>query len=394
MAGPTLLLETADGLEVVTLEDGATLTGVIDMLRVAPGDSVRVTYSREMAGVKMAEVLAVAPEAYTSPEFWINIGELKQLLDSESGSAAVTLVDARASERFEAGHIPGALSLPADSSEAMAAGLPADKSATLVFYSDGPRCGLGQQGVRMALSLGYTSVRSLRGGLPVWVPAGGYLVVDAAHVVRELTRGTLPFQVVDVREEGEPGQTLPGAARVGLEMMPRQWFLGEPWLPPFLFVGENSDDGRPVEAARKVVAWRRTDLQRSGLPVYVLEGGVAAWQAAGNRTVPLGDAPSSFVHTTDEAAGEIPLAEFRNLWQSQGSPETLLLDVRDPRNAAEEWVTHIPLEDLHERVDELPKDREIVAYCDFGNRSAIAYLVLQRLGYRTRYLATSPEASH
>ena len=65
--------------------------------------------------------------------------------------------------------------------------------------------------------------------------------------------------------------------------------------------------------------------------------------------------------------------------------ELFLLDVRTAGEHVEEAIegSHlIPIHELVYRVDELPRDRDIVAYCRVGNRSAYAAAWLQRSGFR------------
>ena len=394
VAGTVLLVETSTNLEIVSIGPAATITGAIDYLRIAVGDPVRIEYSNEVAGVKIADIVSLEPEANTDQRFWIEIGEVRQLMGPDEDSGNVTVIDARPRERFDAGHIPGALSRPATTPVSLPGRLPAAKDSRLVFYSEGPRCDLAQRGVRAALALGYTDARSLRGGMPAWARSGGYLAVEVAGAADGILGNRHSYLPVDLREDAEPGaETLPGSVFVALEAMPRNDFLGEKWMPPFLFVGEDGSDLRPYLAAKKVTAWRSTDDYRAGVPVYVLAGGFAAWEAAKQPSVPLRDVPTSVVVRADEAAGAIPFSEFTELWTSHGNDDTLILDVRDFRTEPEPWVTHIPLEQLHERVGELGKDREIVIFCYAGNRSAIAQLMLSRLEYRSRHLAASPEAA-
>lgn len=62
----------------------------------------------------------------------------------------------------------------------------------------------------------------------------------------------------------------------------------------------------------------------------------------------------------------------------------LLLDVREQREYDEERIpgaTLLPLTELTVRYDELPKDREIVAQCRSGKRSAQATDFLRDQGY-------------
>jgi phage shock protein E len=46
----------------------------------------------------------------------------------------------------------------------------------------------------------------------------------------------------------------------------------------------------------------------------------------------------------------------------------------------------VPLQELGYRVNELPKNKEIVVYCRVGNRSAYACSYLSRLGYKVKNL--------
>lgn len=66
-----------------------------------------------------------------------------------------------------------------------------------------------------------------------------------------------------------------------------------------------------------------------------------------------------------------------------------LLDVRTPmENAAQaiEGSYLIPIQELGNRIHELPRDKEIVIYCRIGNRSAWASAYLAGLGYKVKNL--------
>jgi rhodanese-related sulfurtransferase len=69
--------------------------------------------------------------------------------------------------------------------------------------------------------------------------------------------------------------------------------------------------------------------------------------------------------------------------------EFLLLDVRTPQeNAADaiEGSYLIPVQELGHRLQELPRDKEIVVYCKVGNRSAYACAFLAQNGYNVKNL--------
>lgn len=68
----------------------------------------------------------------------------------------------------------------------------------------------------------------------------------------------------------------------------------------------------------------------------------------------------------------------------------ILLDVRDDDEVSRGTLPtarHIPLSQLRERLHEVPKDQEIVVYCQSGMRSYLAARILAEHGYRCRNLS-------
>lgn len=80
-----------------------------------------------------------------------------------------TIVDVNSNERYVEGHVPGAVHLDKTN---LAAELPADKSAALVFYCGGPSCQAAPNAARAAASLGYQNVAVLSAGISGWAEAG------------------------------------------------------------------------------------------------------------------------------------------------------------------------------------------------------------------------------
>lgn len=69
--------------------------------------------------------------------------------------------------------------------------------------------------------------------------------------------------------------------------------------------------------------------------------------------------------------------------------DIFLLDVRTPAEHAQQSIegSHlIPVQELAYRIQEIPKDKEIVVYCRVGNRSAFASAHLSKLGYNVKNL--------
>ncbi len=65
-------------------------------------------------------------------------------------------------------------------------------------------------------------------------------------------------------------------------------------------------------------------------------------------------------------------------------PKPFLLDVRQPEEYREGHIpgaTLIPLGELQQRLQELPRDRQIICVCHSGNRSSSATRLLASAGY-------------
>jgi rhodanese-related sulfurtransferase len=77
-------------------------------------------------------------------------------------------------------------------------------------------------------------------------------------------------------------------------------------------------------------------------------------------------------------------------WEDLRDTGSLLLDVRDPKvfEAGHiEGAVNIPLDELRDRMGELPKDREIWAYCFVGQRSYYAARTLVQHGFKIKSLS-------
>lgn len=84
-------------------------------------------------------------------------------------------------------------------------------------------------------------------------------------------------------------------------------------------------------------------------------------------------------------ATAIHFDEIDNLSENQ-----ILLDVRNPGELESvgfiEGAINIPVDQLRQRMNELPKDKEIVIYCQVGLRGNVAYRQLVNSGFKARNL--------
>jgi len=81
----------------------------------------------------------------------------------------VTVLDVRPAAEYEAGHIPGAVSMPLEDLQQKLGEIPRDQS--IVAYCRGPYCVLAVQAVELLRQHGFTA-RRLQDGFPEWREAG------------------------------------------------------------------------------------------------------------------------------------------------------------------------------------------------------------------------------
>ncbi len=64
--------------------------------------------------------------------------------------------------------------------------------------------------------------------------------------------------------------------------------------------------------------------------------------------------------------------------------QALLVDVREPEEYASGYIEgaiNIPLRDLTQNLNQIPKNRPVILYCSTGYRTAMGVMALQMLGY-------------
>lgn len=85
--------------------------------------------------------------------------------------------------------------------------------------------------------------------------------------------------------------------------------------------------------------------------------------------------------------GDVRLCHTEDV--AQPADDQFLLDVRSPAEAAAGTIpgsTNIPLDALRGRLDELPRNKEILAFCQVGLRGYLACRILEQHGLRCRNL--------
>ena len=145
------------------------------LYRLAGQEPLRLVAAlRELAQARLAEVDQLVRAYFDARDALAPIGREELLAQAERGE--VQVLDVRPREEYEAGHIPGALSIPLDELRARLGELPAGQE--VVAYCRGPYCVLAPQAVELLAAQGIRA-RRLQGGLPEWRLAGHAVAVGA-----------------------------------------------------------------------------------------------------------------------------------------------------------------------------------------------------------------------
>lgn len=193
---------------------------------------------------------------------------------------------------------------------------------------------------------------------------------------KSLRRAAIPFQAIHLHPNSHAGY-YPGSESIALKVL---FAAGTGKLLGAQAVGRAGVDKRIDVLA--------TALQ-AGMTVHDLaELELAYAPPYGSAKDPVNLAGMA---AGNVLAGDVTLAYWNEV-ASLDPDTTLLLDVRGSEERALGFIptsTHIPIDELRRRLDELPRDREIVTYCESGQRSYNAARILSQHGFRVRNLSGS-----
>ncbi len=139
---------------------------------------------------------------------------------------------------------------------------------------------------------------------------------------------------------------------------------------------------------------RLVESRREGVKIFyrladdeVLRGYKQLQSIAEKRSIEVRAIVSQFFEDEDDIEG----LSIEDLWRRIKEKNVVLIDVRPPEEYDKghiQGAVSIPLSQLQDKLDEIPKDREVVAYCrgKYCVLSAKAMKVLRDAGYRTRRL--------
>jgi rhodanese-related sulfurtransferase len=232
---------------------------------------------------------------------------------------------------------------------------------------------------RRAEKLGYTNIKVYHDGIPAWSEAGNVLYTDGAFV--EQMMGFLVL--LDLRGvEAAKKSHIQGAVALEMKNLEKEksQFPTDRKAPIILYTDKS--DWKELQPAVKLISsWGYSRIR-------VLEGGFEGWLAK-NRPTQKGDVRTTIFYIPRPHPGEISGDEFMNIVKTHPA-DKVILDVRNKDEAAEgilEGAVQIPLDALQGRLNELPKDKEIILHCRTGLRAEMGYHILRNAGgYKARFL--------
>ena len=303
----------------------------------------------------------------------------------------VMIIDSRpAARKYDIGHIPGAVNIPDTQFDELAPKmLPPDKSKLLIFYCEGPECGLSHKGAFKAEKLGYTNIVVYTEGYPEWAKKGNMGAVSPAFVKKQLD-AKAPITLIDSRPKARKYDKghIPGAISIpDSEFDKLTDKLPADKTASLIFYCEDLSCVLSPKSAAKAVALGYTNVmtmpvgyvgwEKAYGPGPTAEGGTAA-PAGAAAAVPAGKGPEI---VEGKEKGSITAASFEKILK-EAPASILIVDVRDPLEFAAgsfKNAINIPADTLSKKADTLPADKPIVFFCSTGARSGEAYDIVRLL---------------
>lgn len=368
---------------VVQFDKNTVFENASGIKELGPPDLLKVEYEAGKPATKITKIIFGLP-----PGVEIDIKELIAVLQGKRGE--YLLGDARPAKKFPAGHIPSAISTFPEDKEAFLKALPADKGKLLVFYCGGPTCPFTGKAVNAAMEAGYTNVKGFQAGIPGWKKAKLAVHSSPGWLAKNLDEHHI---VIDSRDPAKSSQqhiqsavSIPASE---LESMTRQFIKEQKVVQlqgvtdkraPIIVYADKHTDKDALLAYKQLRDWGYGKAS-------ILVGGFNAWTEKG-RPVASGPASTEIKYTKKLVTGAIPPKEFAALEKSR--KDVVFVDVRTNAEVAKQGMLkgaqHIPLDNLGANLATLPKDKEIITYCENGIRAEMAYEDLRDKGYKVRFL--------
>jgi rhodanese-related sulfurtransferase len=191
----------------------------------------------------------------------------------------------------------------------------------------------------------------------------------------------IPSIIIDLRpvKEAVKGH-IPGAVSIPLDELTHAYFK----FP--------SDKKAPIvlyshDTQSAIMGFEIIGLWGGYTNIVVIEGGLSEWKNQNGR-IETGELPTKIVYEPKPRPGEIPIEEFKMIVETHPA-DKFILDVRDEDEAIQGMLIgakNIPVQEVGKRLNELPKDKELILHCLTGVRAELAYHTVKNAGLNARFL--------
>jgi rhodanese-related sulfurtransferase len=232
-----------------------------------------------------------------------------------------------------------------------------------------------------AEKLGYTNVKVYHEGLPEWTKKN-YTVLSAQFLKEAYIDKDIPNVLLDVRPAAAARKgfikgavTLPASA-IASNLAN---FPPKDKKPPIIIVDDKGGD-EAKSAAKSLLSAGYTS-------VTIMTGGMNAWKAA-SFPIETGALATNIVYVPKPRPGEIAMDDFKKI-ASNIPADTVIIDVRSQEEANDGMIKGarvVPDAVILDRLAEVPKDKQIVTYCNTGVQAEMAYHKLKEKGYNVKFL--------
>ena len=281
------------------------------------------------------------------------------------------LIDSRPKDEYIKSHLPTSISIPACQLKKHAELLPEDKDQLLVFYCGGVACGMSSIASATAARFGYTNIKVMADGVDGWLKAGfPTFAVDAFVISGDLVLIDLRSAHKDTKER------IPGSVSIPFATLQDRVKDISKKAPIVVY----SDSIRESHAA--LAEFRAAGFTR----ISMVQGNFQGWKKRKNLIVS-GPVVTKISWKRRLGKGEVSRVAFTSAMN--GKIDVVILDVRTSDEAAAGKLRRaklIPIHELFDRREELPKDKRIYVYSATGARADMASRQLRKNGYDAYFL--------
>ena len=322
------------------------------------GKQVIVTF-KVSGGHALATSIKAGLSGFAPGVSEISVKKVKKLI---ADGDDFTLIDSRPESQYKRSHLASAISIPSCEMNKNFGLLPEKKEQLLVFYCGGPICGMSTIGSATAANAGYKNIRVMLAGVEGWAEIGYPTYADDDFVAKG------DAILIDLRAAGKNAvHRIAGSISIPSDTL----------------------DDRISDISKKATVVVYSDKIQESLgalaafkaagftSVSMVEGNLQGWEKR-NRSITSGSVVTEINWTRKTSKGEVSPAAFKKAMSNR--IDAVILDVRTSDETAAGKLTGaklVPLNELYERFEELPKDKKIYIYSATGARAEMAARLLK-----------------